>query len=87
MKYNVLKFVTNTAGQYAPTVAATFDELEKALVNYHTTCANLHNAADVLIAVVKVVDEYGNDMTGYREVIDHTPEPEPEPEIVEPEEG
>jgi hypothetical protein len=29
----------------------------------------------VLTAVVKIVDEFGNDIPGYREVIDNTPEP------------
>ena len=86
MKYNVLKFITNTAGQYSASVAATFDTLDKAKVNYHNSLASLINSADVLVAVVQIVDEYGNLMSGYREVVDHTPEPEPEPEPETPEE-
>ena len=80
MKFNVLQFITNTQNQYSASVAATFDDFDKAKVNYHQTLATLHNAEDVLIGVVKIVDEFGNPMDGFREVVDHTPEPEPEPE-------
>lgn len=80
MKYNIEKFTTNTAGAYSAAVIATFEDLEKAKVNYHQNLATLHNASDVLIAVVIIVDEYGNIMPGFREVVDHTPTPEPEPE-------
>lgn len=79
MKYNVEKYITNTQNQYSATIAATFDSFDSAKVNYHQSLAVLHNADDVLIAVVKIVDEYGNNMDGFREVVDHTPEPEPEP--------
>jgi hypothetical protein len=75
MKYNVEQFITNTQGQYSASVAATFDDFDGAKVNYHQSLAALHNADDVLIAVVKIVDEFGNDIPGYREVIDNTPEP------------
>ena len=57
---------------------ASFD-FDKAKVNYHQSLAALHNADDVLVAVVKIVDEYGNNMDEFREVVDHTPKPEPEP--------
>ena len=80
MKYNVLQFITNTQNQYSASVAATFDDFDKAKVNYHQSLAALHNADDVLMAVVKIVDEFGNPMDGFREVVDHTPEPEPTPE-------
>lgn len=43
-----------------------------AKVNYHSTCANLHNASDVKVACVKLVTEYGYDVQGYTEIIDHT---------------
>lgn len=79
MKYNVEKFITNTKGQYSASVAATFDDFDSAKVYYHQSLATLHNANDVLIAVVKIVDEFGNPMDDFREVVDHTPEPEPEP--------
>lgn len=88
MKYNVEKYITNTQNQYSATIAATFDSFDSAKVNYHQSLAVLHNADDVLIAVVKIVDEFGNPMDGFREVVDHTPEPEPEqtPEEEETEE-
>lgn len=79
MKYNIEKFITNTQGQYSASVSATFDDFDKAKVNYHQTLTTLHNADDVLVAVVKIVDEFGNPMDGFREVVDHTPELEPEP--------
>lgn len=79
MKYNVLQFITNTKGEYSASVSATFDNLTSAKVNYFGVAQTLNNSSDVLVAVVKIVDEYGNDID-YREVIDNTPEPEPEPE-------
>lgn len=79
MKYNVLQFITNTREQYSARVSATFDDLKAAKTNYFGAAQTLNNADDVLIAVIKIVDEFGNDI-GYREVIDNTPEPEPEPE-------
>ena len=72
MKYNILKFITNTAGQYSATVSATFDDLDKAKVNYHTTLATLHNAPDVRYASVKIVTEYGYDEPGFFEEVYHT---------------
>lgn len=87
MKYNVLKFITNTAGQYSATVDSTFENLDGAKVKYHQSLASLINAPDVLVAVVQIVDEYGNLMSGFREVVDHTPKPEPEPETPEEPEG
>lgn len=88
MKYNVEKYVTNTQGQYSATVDSTFEDVDKAKVKYHQTLAAYYNAADVLVGVVKIVDEYGNPLDGFREVVDHTPEPEPEePESEEPEQN
>lgn len=72
MKYNIVKYITNTAGQYSASVSATFDSLEKALVNYHQSLASLHNASDTLRAVVKVEDEDGNGVIGCREIVDHS---------------
>lgn len=81
MTYNVLKFVTNTSGQYQAVVDSTYnDNLKGAKVKYHSLMATLENAADVLVASVRIVDEYGNQLSGYDEIIDNTPEPEPDPE-------
>ena len=81
MKYSVLKFVTNTQGQYQATVDSTYvDNLKGAKAKYHSLMATFENAADVLVASVRIVDEYGNQLSGYDEIIDNTPEPEPEEE-------
>lgn len=45
----------------------------------HQILAAYHNAKDVLYAVVEIVNEYGivvGGDTGYREIVDHKPEPE-----------
>lgn len=81
MRYNVLTFVTNTQNQYAAAVNSTYpDNLKGAKFKYHQLLANFQNASDVLVAAVKIVDEYGNPLSGYDEIVDNTPEPEPEPE-------
>lgn len=91
MKYYVIKLLTNTAGQDAPSIAVFTDDesktaREKAIVSYHQTLAMYHNADDVLYAVVQLVNELGN--CEIMEKVDHKPAPEPEPEDepVEPEE-
>lgn len=71
MKYNVLKFVRNTADAYSATVSATFDDLEGAKVNYHQSLASLHNAKDVKTAVVKIEDEFGRQLSGFMEIVNH----------------
>lgn len=76
MKYNIIKLVSNTADTYSATVSATFDNLESAKVNYHQTCASLHNASDVKTATVKIEDEFGHELTGYTEQIEHEVETE-----------
>lgn len=83
MKYYVVKLLTNTAGQDAPSVN-TFSSEKDARVEYHNTLAAYHNADDVLYAIVQIVNELGNCVI--MEIVDHkpTPEPEPEPEPVEP---
>ena len=88
MKYNVEKYVTNIQGQYLATVDSTFEDVDSAKVKYHQTLAAYYNAADVLVGVVKIVDEYGNPLDGFREVVNHTPEEEPEqPEQPEENQG
>lgn len=77
MKYNLLKLVTNTQEQYSATIT-TYESEESAAVGYHNTLAAFHNASDVLVATVKIVDEYGHKVKDYEEVVDHRPEPEPE---------
>lgn len=79
MKYYLVKILTNTAGQDGTTIAK-FDTQESAIVNYHNTLASFHNAADVLYAVVEILDEYGRIVGGYSEIVDHRPAPEPNEE-------
>ena len=76
MKFNVIKFVRNTADQYSATVSATFDNLESAKVNYHSELMNLHNSSDVKAATVKIEDEFGHELTGYTEQVEHEVETE-----------
>lgn len=83
MKYYVVKLLTNTAGQDASSVSVFSDDStktahDKALVSYHQTLASFHNAADVLYAVVMILNEYGN--VEIKEIVDHKPAPEPETE-------
>ena len=87
MKYYIVKLLTNTSGQDAPSVTVFTDDenktaRDKALVHYHQTLANFHNADDVLYAIVQIVNEIGN--CEIMEKVDHRPTPEPEPT---PEEG
>lgn len=78
MKYNVVEFITNTAGAYTAKVTATYDNLESAIVKYHQDLSTFHNASDVKVATVKIEDEFGHEVEGFFEVVDHR-EPEPEP--------
>ena len=71
MKFNVIQFITNTKGQYTASILATFDDKEKAIVKFHQTLANLHNADDCYYACVKIEDEYGYELGNYKEVVDH----------------
>jgi hypothetical protein len=86
MKYNLIKFIRNTKEQYVAQTS-TYDAIESAKVAYHQSLAALHNAPDVKVATVKIEDEFGHELAGFNEIVDHTPEPEPEPvdEISEPE--
>jgi aminoglycoside phosphotransferase (APT) family kinase protein len=74
MKYNIMKLVRNTSDQYSASVSATFDNLESAKVNYHQSLAALHNASDVKNATVKIEDEFGHELAGYTEQIEHVAE-------------
>ena len=77
MKYYLIKLLTNTAGQDGSSIAV-YDSKDNALVAYHQTLANFHNAADVLYAVVQIQTESGG--VEQVEIVDHRPQPEPETE-------
>ena len=78
MKYYLVKLVTNTEGQVAPSVTA-YDTKEAALVAYHQILAAYHNAADVYYAIAEIINGYGD--VEIKEIVDHIPTPEPEEEV------
>ena len=71
MIYNIIKLVRNTVDEYSASVSATFNNLESAKVNYHRELMNLHNASDVKTATVKIEDEFGHELVGYIEQVEH----------------
>ena len=83
--YNVINFITNTSDQYVANVVATYDNLSNAKVQYHNLCAALENADDVRYATIEIVNEYGNRVADFYEIIDHrvAAEPEPHEEVTE----
>ena len=86
MKYYVVKLLTNTKGEDAPSIDVYVNDEtktahDKAIVAYHQTLAAYNNAEDVLYAVVMIVNEYGN--TEILETVDHRTQPAPAPEVVE----
>ncbi|MCR5451962.1 MAG: hypothetical protein K6F00_04970 [Lachnospiraceae bacterium] len=85
MKFYLVKILTNDKEQDGTTIGVyEGDNAEdRAKVAFHQTLSSYHNAADVLYAVVEILDEYGRILggdTGYREVVDHRPQPEAETE-------
>lgn len=74
MKYNIIKLVRNTSDKYSASVSATFDNLDSAKVNYHQSLAALHSASDVKAATVKIEDEFGHELAGYTEQVEHETE-------------
>lgn len=77
MKFYLVKILTNTQGQDGSSIAV-YGEKNAALVAYHQTLANFHNAEDVLYSVVEILNENGDSII--KEIVDHRPEPEPQPE-------
>lgn len=74
MKYNIIKLIRNTADAYSASISATFDNIESAKVNYHQSLAALLNASDVKTATVKIEDEFGHELAGYTEHVEHVTE-------------
>ena len=74
MKYYLVKLLTNTAGQDGSSIDV-YATKDAALVAYHQILAAYHNAADVLYAIVQIVNENGN--VEIMEIVNHKPEPEP----------
>ncbi len=74
--YRLVKMVTNTQGQNSETINP-FESENLAKVNYHTSLAAYYNDAGTVYAVVLILDEYGKELTGFREIVDKRPAPEP----------
>ena len=74
--FYLVSLVTNTQDQHSQTVNP-FDNADIAKTNYHTKLAAFHNASDVLYAVVLILDEYGAELKGFREIVNKRPTPEP----------
>ena len=74
--YDLIKKVTNTQGQYSCTVETSESE-QSAKIRYHQMLAAYYNAIDVSYAVVLILDEYGKELQGFREIVDKRPAPEP----------
>ena len=68
--YDLIKKVTNTQGQYSCTVETSESE-QSAKIRYHQMLAAYYNADDVLYAVVLILDQYGKELTGFREIVDN----------------
>lgn len=67
MKYAIIKCIN---GNYS-VHAEGFTEISKAKTNFHSLCASLWNAPDVLTAEVMIVDENLDCVEGYKEFIGH----------------
>ena len=74
--FYLISLVTNTQGQYSETVNH-YEGSDLAKKNYHTKLAAFYNAADVLYGVVVILDEYGKELQGFREIVDKRPAPVP----------
>ena len=72
-KYYLVKLLTNDKGQDGSSIGV-YNSLESAIVAYHQTLASYHNAQDVRLANVSVVNVYGVTVSGYSETVEHIPE-------------
>ena len=70
MKYNLIKLIRNTQDQYVATID-TYSEFKNARTNYFSSLTAFSNADDVKIVVVKIEDEFGHELAGYTEQIEH----------------
>lgn len=79
MNYYLVKIVINDKGQDGTSIQI-YSSLDSAIVAYHQTLASYYNAQDVRHAVVEILDNSGvivGGNGGYREEVNHYPEPEP----------
>lgn len=67
MKFAIIQCIN---GNYS-VFAEGFTNLDSAKTAFHSRCATLWNAPDVVKATVKIVDEQLNTVEGYRDFITH----------------
>ena len=73
--YRLVKLVTNTQGVSSESINS-FGTENLAKVNYHTSLAAYYNDPGTQYAVVEILDEYGKELQGFREIVDKRPAPE-----------
>lgn len=67
MKYAIIKVINGNYFIHAEGIT----NIESAKTQFHTLCATLWNASDVLSAEVRIVDEQLDCVEGYKEFIHH----------------
>lgn len=72
MKYAIIKVINGNYFVHAEGIT----DLSSAKTQFHTVCATLWNAPDVLTAMVKIVDEQLDCVDGYMDLIAHPVEEE-----------
>ena len=76
MKYAIIKVVN---GNYAIAEEG-IATIAQAKSRFHGLCQTHWNAQDVITAEIMIVDENLDCVEGYKEFIQHEPQPAPEPE-------
>lgn len=67
MKYAIIKVINGNYFVHAEGII----KIESAKTQFHGLCQTLWNAADVIAATVKIVDENLDCVEGYKEFITH----------------
>ena len=70
MTFAILKVINGNYSIHAEGIT----NLDSAKTQFHTLCATLWNAPDVITACVEIADENINTVQGYREFIAHKSE-------------
>ena len=79
--FYLVSLVPNQQDQHQSTIAE-YNDLEKAIVNYHNKLSAYHNAEDVKYAVVEILNVGGLLLKPYLETVSHIlPEEEENPEV------
>lgn len=72
MKYAIIQCINGNYSVFAEGIT----NIDSAKTTFHSRCAALWNAPDVITATVKIVDEQLDNAEGYREFITHSVETE-----------